>query len=580
VADSEKRFKRGDVVSRRYEVEKELGSGMLGTTYLARHISSDKHLAMKALRPMLVANPRDRQRFEEAFSRAKGIKHDGLVKLGEVGEHEGQVYFTQEYFPSKNLRQLLDEYQKEQKSFSLQEACQIVLKVLEAVDFLHEQGIYHRNLKPENVLIHTRRTGPGGKNLVRTVRITGAGLADVVNPTLFAESYISRAEARYLAPELSGFDQGGSATSDVYSVGVMIYELLVGQPPRGTYLSPTQLRGDLPEHIDDVVEIALGANPEDRYPSARDMINDIQRVFTDEVDDGPRGPNVRNILLAVGAGCAVLALVGVYFASRDQPDPVADAIAKDDQLRHAISAQNKPPTEAEMNAMTEKHPEMLYIPPGPFVMGRLHQEDVKTTASRSEPLSKIAKAGGFYIDRFEFPNRLADQDGLPARPVAKVTWAQASDTCEKLGKRLCSESEWEKACKGPGNWIYAYGDAYDVEMCGRGVDEPYSLGDNDTCVSGYGVWGMSGGPREWSSVVAGSKGNRRVVKGGLRSNSERGSRCAFAVDEAAGYADSTLSFRCCLGPDDVAVTPPDGEAPGDGADAPSDGAAPVEAPAE
>ncbi|MEC7946230.1 MAG: SUMF1/EgtB/PvdO family nonheme iron enzyme, partial [Myxococcota bacterium] len=358
-------------------------------------------------------------------------------------------------------------------------------------------------------------------------------------------------------------DQVGTGHADVYSVGVMLYELLIGQPPRGTYLSPTQLRGDLPEHIDDVVEVALSESPEDRYPSTRDMINDLQRVFTVEHDEIPQGPNVRNILLAVGGGIALLALLGVYLGAREKPDPMAEAIVQDDQVRKAVAVQNRPPSEAEMNAMSDQHPEMLYIPPGPFVQGRLNQEDVKTTANRSEPLAKIAKSEGFFIDRFEYPNRLKDADGKPVRATTRQTWQQAADACEELGKRLCTEVEWEKACKGPGNHIYAYGDAHDLEMCGKGVDGKYTLGEKDTCVSGYGVFGMSGGPREWTSGIAGSKGNRRVVKGGLRANAERGTRCAFAVDEAAGYADGTLAFRCCLTAEDPASdkTPEPAEAP-------------------
>ena len=233
VADIEqKRFSRGDVVSvvtrSRRNSARPSGHGVPGAPHLVGQL-----LALEGAAPLLVSNPRDRQRFEDAFSRARAHKHASLIELGEVGEHAGQVYFTEEYFESQNLRQLVDEYQANQESFTLQEACQIVLKILDALSALHDAGIHHRNLKPENVLVHTRRTGPGGRNIVRTIKVTDAGLADIVNPTIFAESYISRAEARYLAPELSGFDQVGTERADVYSVGVMLYELLVGQPPVG-----------------------------------------------------------------------------------------------------------------------------------------------------------------------------------------------------------------------------------------------------------------------------------------------------------------------------------------------------------
>ena len=552
---------RGDVLSRRYEIEKELGSGMIGATYLARHISSGKHLCIKVLRAGMIEGAPDREHLEEAFTAAREVKHDGLIKLGEVGEHNGTTYFTEEYFPSQNLRQLIDEYQSDQKSFTLQEACQIAVNILEALSALHGGELLHRNLKPENVLVHSRKTGPGGKIIVRTVKVTDAGISGMINPTVFAQTYINRSEAKYLAPELGGFGHGGTPQSDIYSVGVMLYELLVGQPPRGTYLSPTQLRGDLPEHIDDVVENALGANPEDRYPSARDMINDIQRVFTTEIDEVRAGPNVRNVAIGVGVGLLVLTGVGVWLTQRDAPDPVEDARIVDHRLRNQIAARTKTPTDDEIRQKTEAHREMLYIPPGPFLMGRLNQEDVTKVASRSEPVVKEITSEGFYIDRFEFPNRLQDKDGKPVRPVAKVSWNDASEACESLGKRLCTEEEWEKACKGPANWIYSYGDSYDEEMCGRGIDATYHLGDAESCVSGYGVMGMSGGPREWTGSATGTKGTRRVVKGGLRANNERGSRCAFAVDESATYADTTLSFRCCLG-DTAAPAPTAPAAPG------------------
>lgn len=556
-----KQFKAGDVVAGRYEITEFLGSGLLGATYLARNQQSNKYLAIKFLRAALVRNPKDRARFERAFESAREVKNDKIIRYGEILDHNGLVCFTQEYFKSQSLRQLIEEYQQQSRSFTLQEACQIVIQVLEAADVLHQLGHIHRNLKPENVLVQSRSTGPGATKVVRTIKITDAGLTDILNPTIFAESYVRRDEARYLAPELSGFEHGGSAPSDIYSVGVMLYELLVGQTPRGTYLSPTQLREDLPDHINDIVEIALDANAEGRYPTARDMINDIQRSFSGEVQDEVGPSSLRRTLAAIGAVTVLIVGVGIALSINNQ-DPLEEARRKDTVLKAQVQQELRLPTEAEMKIVNGQHPEMLYVPDGPFIMGRFNAEDVGTTASQSEPLTKVVKVPGFFIDRYEFPNATKDRNNAPVKPVARVTWEEASSTCQKAGKRLCTEEEWEKACKGPNNTIYAYGDAFDKTKCGEGMDEPYTLGDHADCISGYGVVDMSGGLREWTNTVAGTKGTRRVVKGGLRANDERVTRCAFAVDESVNFSDGTLSFRCCLDVETTAA--PAGAAPANG----------------
>jgi len=538
------KFSRGDVIAGKYEVEKVLGSGLVGTTYLVRNRKSRKYLAIKVVWPQLVSNDKDRERLDSLFNEAKAVEGKSLIRLGSVAESDGAVYFTEEYFPSQSLRELIDEYQAEPRSFTLQEACQIAIKVLEAVEVLHKAGVVHRNLKPENVLVSTRKTGPGGRNLVRTVKVSDSCLADLVNPTIFAESYISRADAKYLAPEMTGFNDIGTPASDIYSVGVMLYELLVGQPPRGTYLSPTQLRGDLPEHIDDVIEIALGESPDERYPSARDMVADIQRSFTEDTFEAPRGPDVKKIAIGVGVGVLLLGALGVYFQNRQQPTEDVSAAAQDDTIRRDVQSRSRVLTEAEIQKMIESHPEMQYIPEGPFVMGRLHRETPKT-ASTSEPLAEERSLPSFYIDRFEHPNTQKGPDGSAPKPTLKHTWEQAEAACKEQGKRLCTEEEWEKACKGPDNYIYAYGDTFDDTLCGKAMAGDYKIGSLTNCISGYGVYGMSGGPREWTATGKGSA-DRRVVKGGMRANHARGSRCAFAMDESARYADATLSFRCCL----------------------------------
>ncbi len=551
-------YNRGEMIAGKYEVTELLGAGVLGATYLVRNTATNKYVALKFLRPSLVRNPKDRTRFTTAFEAARNIKNERVIRYGELFEHDGQLCFTQEYFKSQSLRELLLEYQQAKKSFSLQEACQIVVQVLEAADALHAQGIIHRNLKPENVLIQSKATGPAGSKVVRTVRITDVGTADVLSPTIFAESYVSRAEARYVAPELSGFEHTGGPSSDVYSVGVMLYELLVGQTPRGTYLAPTQLREDLPEHIDDIVEIALDANSEGRYPTARDMINDIQRSFSDDAAEEVGGGNFRKVLIGAGAVALVVLGVGVYVGVREEPNPQAEATAKDERVRSEVKSKLQIPPPDIMEKISGDHPEMLYIPAGPFVMGRFNAEDVNSTASLSEPLTRVVELPAYFIDRYEFPNTVKDADGNPVKPVTRVTWQEAADTCAKFSKRLCTEEEWEKACKGTDSSIYAYGDIYDPGPCGDSMDKPYNLGDRPACMSGYGVMDLSGGLREWTSTVEGTKGTRRVVKGGLKNNNGRGSRCAYAMDESVTYSDGTLSFRCCVdaSPPSAPAAPP------------------------
>ncbi len=539
-------FATGDVIAKKYEILRFLGEGMSATTYLAKHIASGKELVIRFLRPNLVADQKDRERLRQLFERARGVRHEMLTRYGELGVHGDVIYHTEEYFASESLREILDSYVAENKVFSLQEACQLAISVLEAVEVAHNAGIIHRNLKPENVLVHTKRIGPAANaKVIRTVKISGTGLAGVLNPTILADSFVSREDAPYLAPELTGFDAECGPQADIYSVGVMLYELLCGQRPIGTYISPTQMREDLPEHVDDIVEIGLAHSPEDRYPTARDMINDIQRSFSLEMQAGKTKVSFRNILMGLGIAIVVAVGVGAWVLTSDKPDPVAEARKLDEQIRHTVQLQNPTPDEAELRIIGERHKEMLYVPGGTFVQGRYGSE-APDVATSSEPLRKVLKVPSFFIDRYEFPNKPG------AKPAVRVTWDEAAEACAAIGKRLCSADEWEKACKGPANTIYAYSDTMN-ETCAAEVAGGYTLGDRKDCASSYGVYDLSSGLREWTDSSHPTKNSRKMVKGGLRSNPVRGTRCAFAVDENQGFSETTLGFRCCLNADGTAT---------------------------
>jgi serine/threonine protein kinase len=122
---------RGNVIAGTYEIEQKLGAGLLGATYLARNQKTRQQVALKFIKPSLLPSERDHERLDRAFKNAQKIKHDGVVRLLEMGKHQGIAWLAMEYFESQDLRAVMNEYQKEQKPFTIQEACQIAIRILE-----------------------------------------------------------------------------------------------------------------------------------------------------------------------------------------------------------------------------------------------------------------------------------------------------------------------------------------------------------------------------------------------------------------------------------------------------------------
>ena len=201
----------------------------------------------------------------------------------------------------------------------------------------------------------------------------------------------------------------------------------------------------------------------------------------------------------------------ILFSLRPDQDRVNEAL--DGKIRQEVFAEvqsTRPPPQA-FEEMYARHPQnMIYIPAGPFLAGRLHME----RGHEAEPLAEIRRTGAYLIDVFEYPNL------ENARPKFGATFDEAKALCAEQGKRLCTAAEWERACKGPRSNVYSYGDYFDPEHCGQGVEDAYPSGTRKLCKSEYGVYDISGGFREWTS--SGPKDGRMLVKGGLKSSPEKG----------------------------------------------------------
>jgi hypothetical protein len=188
---------------------------------------------------------------------------------------------------------------------------------------------------------------------------------------------------------------------------------------------------------------------------------------------------------------------------------------------------------------------MAWIPAGTFRAGT-PIDRVPRIAEEELPGLDVA-LGGFYIDLLPYPNEAG------AIPTENVTREDAAHLCEQRSERLCTELEWERACKGPESTTYEYGDTYKASTCGTGVPAERAAkqpsGERTACKSGFGVLEMHGGPWEWTDASWGRGTSRDlgVLRGGNEVSGELVGRCANGLARPPATKGPTMGFRCCAG---------------------------------
>ena len=286
-----------------------------------------------------------------------------------------------------------------------------------------------------------------------------------------------------------------------------------------------------------------------KYKSPEVMLDNIRTYFSEELIGDPVVEEKDRIPTYIGAAAVVvvlLAMIGFMNGStndgKNQDWLLEEKKQRDGVIRDAqvlVQALG----EDGLKEKQDMHPGMVYVPKGPALIGAIKREfeysvsgEKITLAAEGEHAAVVKELEGFYIDRFEYPNPDTFVIGEEYKPEIGFTQKKAQETCEKFGKRLCTSAEWEKACKGYENYVYSYGDVLDEELCSY---SQYRLGKDKDCKSSYGVYGMSAGPREWTSTT-GASGNRFITKGGAvkaLGHNERSYRCAYQSDEYEGYSD-------------------------------------------
>jgi len=249
-------------------------------------------------------------------------------------------------------------------------------------------------------------------------------------------------------------------------------------------------------------------------------------------------------VVGLGLGLSVFGATGC----KRSPDPRGSASASPDgsdaRTTGAIVIR---PAAATPGTGGTPRPGMVWIPAGTLRSGT--PLDRVPRIADEEPAGAPVEMGGFYIDQLPFPNEAG------AIPSSNVSRDEAEQSCAAKGKRLCSELEWERACKGPESASYEYGDAYRAATCGTGVSAEEAArrpaGEHSACKSAFGVADMHGSVWEWtdSSWGRGSKDARLgVLRGGNSVAGELVGRCANAIARLPSKKAPTMGFRCCAGP--------------------------------
>ena len=266
----------GTVIDDRYEVLERVGSGGMADVYLASDRLLGRRVAVKVLHHRFAEDEEFVERFKREASSAAGLSHPNVVSIFDRGAWDGTLYIAMEYLPGSTLKQLL----RERGPLAPAAAIDIALQILRAARFAHRRGVIHRDLKPHNVILDEE-----GRAKVTDFGIARAGASDM---TLTGSIM---GTAQYLSPEQA---QGQSVTesSDLYAVGVVLYELLVGKVPfEGETAvtialqhisrqapAPSDANPAVPAALDAIVLRMMAKEPSDRYASTGDAIAALEAV--------------------------------------------------------------------------------------------------------------------------------------------------------------------------------------------------------------------------------------------------------------------------------------------------------------
>ena len=538
-----------------FRLEDEIGKGAFGTVYRALHVDTGWERAVKVAR-----DARFGEMLREEGKLLSRLVHPNIVRLYHMDSTADPAYVVMEYVAGRSLVEILLV-----GPMAADRAIEMMLQMLEALTAAHERGILHRDIKPSNILIAedgTAKLADFGLGRVVAEESLKMSQTDGLSEVSLRRSQVSQTgdegsemvgTIAYMSPEqLQG--QQVDARSDLYSLGVVLYEALTGRLPHGRFKLPGELVSAVPRELDELVDGLLASDAEDRPTDAKTALTILlgERSGVADEPSADREADVRaasqdddtpEVELDVATAPALVGSKGV-------PSP-----------SDTVSAWEQEGIDLGDEIVGPHGGKLVWVPAGEFMMG-------SENGLRDEQPVHNVRLDGFWVGKTEVtvgqwrsvmgtvPSDNADGD---SHPVVNVSWNECQEFCRKVGLSLPTEAQWEYAARGPNGRVYPWGNQWDKSKCcnmeNQGKDgRSFPVGSFPQGASWCGALDMAGNVSEWCADLydgdyykrapsrnptGPSSGNRRLLRGGSCRNRGGVGRGCRGADRGYDYPEGS-----------------------------------------
>jgi serine/threonine-protein kinase len=460
-------IKPGTRVGERYVIESVIGEGGMGVVYRGRDTTTDRVVAIKALHANLLGDSGIRKRFIREAKVMTRWTHPNVVSVYELITRGELLAFAMELVEGPTLEDYLERWGGQ---LPYDDVASVFDGVLDAMETAHDQGVIHRDLKPQNILLVPDERGLNPK-------VADFGIAKVVEGTSYTMTGALLGSCRYMSPEQVESDHEIDHRSDIYSLGVTLYRALAGRCPFETENQfalmmahvkqepepPSRYRPRLPGRLENLVMQALAKDPDERPQTCAAFREELSGALADVTPSRrARARSDAPIIESIDGSELILIEGGRFLSGPSRRDVFLDS---------------------------------YYIARTP-VTNKQFLEFLRVTDY--EPDDEEAHRFLHHWRRRELPRKLEDH------PVVFISWVDANAYCTWAGLRLPTEAEWEKAARGPKGAKYPWGKTEpgnNHANFGRTERGTTPVGHYPDGASPYGILDMSGNVWEWCEDI-------------------------------------------------------------------------------